>query len=78
MGDVVLKIRSISRLPNGHMLLQGSGVANATHTLQSSPNPRSTSFSTLATVAADAGGLWQYEDATVTGSNVRFYRLSYP
>jgi len=78
LGDAVLKIRSISRLPNGHMLLQGSGVANATHTLQSSPSPRSASFSTLATVAADAGGLWQYEDATVTGSSARFYRLSYP
>jgi uncharacterized delta-60 repeat protein len=78
MGDTVLKIHSISRLPNGHILLQGSGVAKATHTLQSSPNPRSASFATLATVAVDAGGLWQYEDATVTGSNVRFYRLSFP
>jgi uncharacterized delta-60 repeat protein len=78
MGDVVLKIRSISRLPNGHMLLQGSGVANATHTLQSSSNPRSASFSALAPVSVDAGGLWQYEDTSVTGSNVRFYRLSYP
>jgi uncharacterized delta-60 repeat protein len=75
-GDAILRITAIHRLPNGHTLLQGTGVPNAGHTLQSSSSLAPGGFGPLAPVTADPSGSWQYEDAAATAQ--RFYRLSFP
>ena len=71
------KIVSATRLANSHLLLQCFGVANATNTIQAAPDLM-TPFTTLAHVAADANGAFQYEDVDAGGLSSRFYQLVYP
>jgi hypothetical protein len=73
-----LKITSISRLPNGHILLQGLGGANRLNTIQVSPD-LSSGFTFLDSVLGGHDGTFQYEDMT-SGPPLtkRFYRLTLP
>ena len=70
-----LKIISITRLPNGPIILNCLGVPNVLNSVQVSPDLIS-GFTPLASVMADANGFFQYED--VKADTKRFYRLSYP
>ena len=54
-----LKIISITRLPNGHILLNCLGAPNVLNTVQVSPD-LVTSFTPLATVMADSTGAFQF------------------
>jgi hypothetical protein len=72
-----LKIRSITRLANGHVVLQCQGVPNQPNTIQSSLDLTS-GFSFLDTVMADANGMFEYEDASSAGLTKKFYRLTLP
>jgi hypothetical protein len=74
---VAFEISSFTRLANGHILLQCFGVPNNVNTIQASPNLIS-SFTTLATMPADATGAFQYEDMNAGSFPKRFYRLSFP
>ena len=74
-----VKIVSIERPTNGHVLLQGLGVPNASHSVEFSDDLGSGVFQSLdATVFADGLGLLRFEDASATGLNLRFYRFTYP
>jgi hypothetical protein len=77
---VSLKITSIARLTNGHIVLQGLGVAGAVHTIQrSTTTPAAESFSgSLSPTTADGAGVINFEDMTSTGLETGFYRLTYP
>jgi CSLREA domain-containing protein len=77
-GGTPVRITSITRLANGHIVLQGLGVPNGVHTLHSSPDLNSNSFNPIDTVMADAAGALQYDDAGAVGLTKRFYRLSFP
>jgi hypothetical protein len=72
-----LKITSITRLANGHVVLQCQGVPNQPNTIQSSLDLTS-GFSFLDTVMADANGMFEYEDASSAGLTKKFYRLTLP
>jgi hypothetical protein len=76
----VLKILSITRPANGHIILQCLGVPNQLNNLQVSPNLSPGSFATIvpSPVAADNTGAFQYDDAGAVGLTKRFYRLTYP
>ena len=76
-APVVLRIGSMTRLANGHILLQCSGAPNTLYTLQFSPD-LVTPFSPLAAVTANGAGAFQYDDASVAGATKGFYRLSSP
>ena len=71
-----LRIISITRLPNGHILLQCHGKPNAPNTIQFSPD-LVTPFYFLASVVADANGNFQYEDPAPPPTK-QFYRLALP
>jgi hypothetical protein len=71
------KIYSISRMANGHILLQCFGAANTLNTIQASPD-LSTPFTTLGTMMADDQGAFQYEDTGAANFPSRFYRLAFP
>lgn len=75
-----LKITSITRLANGHVLLGCIGVPNNINDLQASPDLSPGSFVTIspAPPAADASGAFQYDDAAAAGLTKRFYRLAFP
>jgi uncharacterized delta-60 repeat protein len=77
-GDPVLKILSLTRLPNHHALLTGLGVPNTGHTLQGSTNMVPANFAPVGQVTADAFGHWQYDDSTAVPLPRRFYRLALP
>lgn len=78
-ANPAIQITSIQRLPNGHILLSGIGVPNASHTLQQSPKLGPANFTPMAPpVTADSSGHWQFEDASASTSGNRFYRLSFP
>jgi CSLREA domain-containing protein len=74
----VLKITSITHLPNGRVTLQGRGVANSVHTIQAASDPNAVNFGTIGTATANASGILQYDDASAVGLTKRFYRLSFP
>ncbi len=71
-----LRILSIERLLNGNISVLGSGVPNASHTLQLSDDPVFTVSDPTVMVLGNAMGLLQYEDAA--GLPQRFYRYRYP
>ncbi|HEX8678483.1 MAG TPA: hypothetical protein VF683_00875, partial [Chthoniobacterales bacterium] len=71
---------SISRLPNGNILLRGLCSPNSTTTvLEAAPNViGGGSFALLAPVAPDASGVFSFEDGASSLLNRRFYRLLTP
>ena len=74
-----VELVSIQRPTNGHVLLQGVGVPNASHSVEFSDDLGSGMFQSLdATVFADGLGLLRFEDASATGLPKRFYRFTYP
>jgi hypothetical protein len=77
---IQLKITSIARLTNGHIVLQCFGVPNQVNNLQVSPDLSPGSFGAISPppVAADNTGAFQYDDAGAVGLTKRFYRLSFP
>lgn len=72
-----LRITSITRVANGHISLQGIGVPNDRHTIQTAARPDAI-FDFLANVTANASGTVQYDDAGAVGLTARFYRLTFP
>jgi uncharacterized delta-60 repeat protein len=77
-SDPALKILSINKLSNGHVVLTGIGVPGATHTVQGLTSLRSGSFGAIGTVTADGAGHWQYDDAGAVNQLSRCYRLAFP
>ena len=76
-APVVLKVSSLTRLANGHVLLQCSGAPSTPYTVQFSPD-LVTPFSPLAGITTNGAGTFQFDDATVAGATKRFYRLTSP
>ena len=76
-GGGPLKITSITRLSNGHIVLQGFGVPGLAHTLYFSPD-LSSGFTAPTPLTADAAGALTYDDAGAVGLTKRFYRLTFP
>jgi predicted outer membrane repeat protein len=79
-GGEPLRITSITRLANGHIVLQCIGVANQVNDLQVSPDLSPGSFMEISPlpVAADPTGAFTYNDAGAAGPTKRFYRLAFP
>ena len=77
-----ITIASISRLANGHFLILGQTVPNASINIQFSPDLVTTFEDSVppTIVTADATGAFQYEDAEAAqlGLEMRFYRAVYP
>jgi hypothetical protein len=78
-SPISLKITSISCLANGHVVLQGNGVASAVHTVERSlATPATVSFTSLSPTTANGSGAISFQDMTSTGLTKGFYRLTYP
>ncbi|MEY2536935.1 MAG: hypothetical protein QOG67_675, partial [Verrucomicrobiota bacterium] len=74
----LLKITAITRLANGHVALQGRGIANRTIRIEASSDLNGGNFVTIASVAVDAAGAFQFEDSNASMFSQRFYRLAFP
>ncbi len=72
-----LKITNITRLTNGHILLDCLGVPSLPNTIEYSPD-LITPFTFLGSVVADPTGFFQFEDPDATNLTRRFYRLTLP
>ncbi len=72
-----LKITSITRLPNGHIVLECVGLPNQLNIIEASPD-LIVPFTFLGSVMADGSGSFQYEDVDAGSFTKRFYRLTYP
>lgn len=72
-----LKITSIARLPNGHIVLQGIGDPNTIYTIQTSPDLSPDSFGAIGLDTSDNAGAWEFEDTGASGTR-RFYRAILP
>lgn len=77
-GDSTLRITSITRPSNGHIILRGIGLPNASHSVQAAPTPNGPSFVTIDPVLSDPSGNLQYDDATAFNLTDRFYRFTFP
>jgi hypothetical protein len=73
-----LRITSITRMANGHILLGCRGAANRLNTVQFTDDLLTQPFYFIASVMADANGLFQYEDVNSGPLDKRFYRLALP
>jgi uncharacterized delta-60 repeat protein len=79
LGDTpyFLNFTAITRLGNGHIRLEGTGVPNGAHTLLGA-DAIDGNYTPVSPVSADGSGNWEYEDASASPEGNRFYRLSYP
>jgi hypothetical protein len=76
-NGIELRITSITRLSNGHVVLQGIGVANTIYKVQRSlTTPDGASFGFLSNTTAGGAGLIHFTDTTATGLSKAFYRLA--
>jgi len=74
-----IRLTSLARLTNGHIMLQAVGFAGAVHTVKASPDLSPNSFQPLPnSPTADGTGALHYDDGTAAGLTKRFYRLSFP
>jgi hypothetical protein len=73
-----LRITSVTHLANGHIALDGVGLANATYTVQVSPDLSTGSFVSIGTTMVGVSGTWHYDDASSAGLTKRFYRATFP
>jgi uncharacterized delta-60 repeat protein len=78
LGDPFLSILSVTKLPNGHAMVEGIGVPGTSHTLFGSTNLTTGSFNSIGPVSADVNGDWQFDDAGAMGLDMRYYRLTLP
>lgn len=72
-----LQILSITGVGNGSMVLRVRGVPKGVYRIQASADLSVGSFTNIATVTADAAGLFQFQD-TRTGVTKSFYRVVIP
>jgi plastocyanin len=72
-----VSITSVTRAGNGHFLVVGQSLPNATVTITSAPDPLS-AYGNPQTVSTTAAGAFQYDDASAVGQTKRFYKVSYP
>jgi len=69
-------IMSISRQVNGSLVIQFCGVQGSNYVLEASSD--FTNWSSLGNLSEGTAGVFQFEDATTTGVNTRFYRVLLP
>ncbi len=74
---VPLRITAITRLANGHILVQGTGASSTGYGIEASPDLSPSSFVRLNSVTNNAGAL-QYEDSDAGNFTKRFYRFTFP
>lgn len=74
-----VSITSVNRASNGHFIISGQTVPNASVTLQASPD-LVTMFTNLVppTTTATNTGAFQYDDGGAATLQMRFYRATYP
>ena len=72
----LLKITSITRLTNGHIVIDG--VSDPLLSIQLQAAPDLNSFTTLGSTMTDATGAFSFEDAQATTMSQRFYRALLP
>lgn len=76
LEGVSLKVLSITGAGSGPVV-KVLGVPNGVHRIQASVDLSAGSFIDIATVTADAAGLFQFQD-TRAGLTKRFYRVAFP
>jgi hypothetical protein len=73
-----LEITAVTRLTNGHTVVQGIAAQGTNYTIEASPDLSPGSFTPLATVKSNNFGALQYDDANAGNFSQRFYRFTYP
>ncbi len=74
----LLGAMTITRQPDGNMVLRGTAPPNTTCRVLYATTPNPTSWLTRATVVADAEGRITYLDTTAKNASSRFYRMVTP
>jgi len=77
-GGPPLRMTSIQRLANGHVVLQAIGVPGAAHTVERAHGLAAPAFGPLAPATADSSGRIEFTDTTAVDLDRAFYRLTFP
>ncbi len=77
-GATTLRFTSFTRLPNGHVSMEGIGVPNAAHTIGRSSTLDASGFIPFPPTTADGSGLIRFTDTTSANLARAFYRLAFP
>lgn len=72
------EILSLTRMNNGRLRLEGTGVPSSSASLYTSPTLLPGSFVPLGSVHSDAAGHWHFDDPNLPTLPQRFYRLQVP
>jgi glucose/arabinose dehydrogenase len=72
-----VQIDKVTKLVNGHILVQGSGVPFKVHNVQASPDLIQ-AFVTIGPATAGGNGNFQFDNADAPSFAKRFYRVTYP
>jgi len=73
-----VRVTSVTRLPNGHVRLQGVGVANRSYRIKVSTDPTPNSLLTEEFAVASPTGAIDHDCLSAVGYSKQFYRFSYP
>jgi hypothetical protein len=76
--SVPIRITAITRLTNGHIVVEGTGAPLTAYHIEASQNPSPNSFVPLSPVSSNNTGGLQYEDGQAGSFAQRFYRFTYP
>lgn len=72
-----VKIDSITKLPDGRTLIEGTGLPFKTHTIQATADLNQP-YVTVGTAIAGGDGSFEFEDVEGASFSARFYRAAYP
>lgn len=67
---------AVARPTNGRVVLSGTGTPGASYFVQATTDLREVPFATVATITADDGGAFSYEDTDAPAYPRRFYRVA--
>jgi hypothetical protein len=74
-----LQVTAITRLADGHVVIQGRGTPGLAHILEAAASPSPNNFVAFpGSAMADGTGALQFQDLPQTGVTKQFYRLRFP
>ncbi len=73
-----LNVMSIQHDPDGHAVLECSGVPSVANRVEASPDLSPNTFHTIGSPIAHSDGTFEFIDPNPDGLTMRFYRIAYP
>ena len=78
LSTITPQFGGISKLPNGQIQLNGTGLAGVGYTIQANGDLATTNWTNIGSAAANQNGSISFVDTNAAAYSKRFYRLKAP